>query len=61
MVTTGLTNGRVANWAPEVAFSAFRAPSRRQLTVDSVAKSAYFTITVSAVFALMNSNILYLY
>ena len=30
--TTGLTNGRAANWAPEVAFSPFRALSRRRLT-----------------------------
>ena len=30
--TTGLTNGRAVNWAPEIAFSPFRAPSRRQLT-----------------------------
>ena len=30
--TTGLTNGRVANWAPEVEFSPFRALSRRQMT-----------------------------
>ena len=29
---TGVTNGREANWAPEVAFSPFRALSRRQLT-----------------------------
>ena len=29
---TGLTNGRAANWAPEVEFSPFRAPSRRQMT-----------------------------
>ena len=33
--TTGLTNGRVANWAPEVVFSPFRALSRRQLTFPS--------------------------
>ena len=30
--TTGLTNDRAANWAPKVAFSPFRALSRRQLT-----------------------------
>ena len=30
--TGGLTNGRAANWAPEVAFSPFRALSCRQLT-----------------------------
>ena len=30
--TTGLTNGRATNWAPEVVFSPFRALSRRQLT-----------------------------
>ena len=30
--TTGLTNGKAANWAPEVAFSFFRALSCRQLT-----------------------------
>jgi len=29
--TTGLTNGRVANWAPEVEFSPFRELSRRQM------------------------------
>ena len=29
--TTGLTNDRVANWAPEVEFSPFRALSRRQM------------------------------
>ena len=29
---TGLTNGRVVNWAPEVEFSPFRALSRRQMT-----------------------------
>ena len=29
--TTGLTNGRVANWAPEVEFSPFRALLRRQM------------------------------
>ena len=28
----GLTNGRAANWAPEVAFGPFRALSSRQLT-----------------------------
>ena len=33
--TTGLTNGRAANWAPEVVFSPFRALSRRQLTFPS--------------------------
>ena len=30
--TTGLTNGRVANWAPEVEFCPFRTLSRRQMT-----------------------------
>ena len=30
--TTGVTNGRAANWAPEVVFSPFRALFRRQLT-----------------------------
>ena len=30
--TTGLTNGRATNWAPEVEFSRFRALSRRQMT-----------------------------
>ena len=30
--TTGLTNGRTANWEPEVAFSSFCMLSRRQLT-----------------------------
>ena len=30
--TTGLTNGRGANWAPEIEFSPFRALSRRQMT-----------------------------
>ena len=30
--TTGLTNGRATNWAPEVEFSPFRALSRRQMT-----------------------------
>ena len=30
--TTGLTNRRAANWAPEVAFSPFRALSCRHLT-----------------------------
>ena len=30
--TTGLTNGRAANWAPEVEFSPFRALSGRQMT-----------------------------
>ena len=30
--TTGVINGRAANWAPEVAFSPFRAISRPQLT-----------------------------
>ena len=33
--TTGLTNGRAANCAPEVVFSPFRALSRRQLTFPS--------------------------
>jgi len=32
---TGLTNGRAANWAPEVVFSPFRTLSRRQLTFPS--------------------------
>ena len=32
---TGLTNGRGANWAPDVVFSPFRALSRRQLTFPS--------------------------
>ena len=30
--TTGLTNGRAVNWAPEAEFSLFRAISRRQMT-----------------------------
>ena len=30
--TTGLTNGRGANWTPTVEFSPFRALSRRQMT-----------------------------
>ena len=30
--TTGLTNGRVANWVPEVEFSPFRALTHRQMT-----------------------------
>ena len=30
--TTGVINGRAVNWAPEVAFSPFRALSRPQLT-----------------------------
>ena len=30
--TTGLTNGKEANWAPEVEFSPFHTLSRRQLT-----------------------------
>ena len=30
--TTGLTNGRATDWAPEVEFSRFRALSRRQMT-----------------------------
>ena len=33
--TTGLSNGKTANWAPEVVFSPFRALSRRQLTFPS--------------------------
>ena len=33
--TTGLTNGRAANWAPEVVFSPFHALSRHQLTFPS--------------------------
>ena len=32
---TGLTNGRAANWAPEVVFSPFRALFCRQLTFSS--------------------------
>ena len=31
--TTGLTNSRAANWAPEVEFSPIRALSRRQMTL----------------------------
>ena len=31
--TTGLTNGRVTNWVPEVMFSPFDALSRPQLTL----------------------------
>ena len=38
--TTGLTNGRVAHWAPEIAFIPFQALA--QLTSCSVAKSAYY-------------------
>ena len=30
--TTGLTNGTVENWAPEVEFSPYRALSGRQIT-----------------------------
>ena len=30
--TSGLTNGRAANWVPEVEFSLFRALSRCQIT-----------------------------
>ena len=30
--TIGLNNGRAGNCAPEVEFSSFRAPSRRQMT-----------------------------
>ena len=30
--TSGLTNGRATNWAPEVEFSGFRALSRREMT-----------------------------
>ena len=30
--TTGLTNSRATNWAPEVEFSRFRPLSRRQMT-----------------------------
>ena len=37
--STGLINGKAANWAPEVEFSPFRALSRRQMTFP-VAKSA---------------------
>ena len=33
--TTGLINGRAANWAPKVVFSLFRALFRRQLTFPS--------------------------
>ena len=33
--TTGLTNGRAANWAPEVVFSPVRALFRLQLTLPS--------------------------
>ena len=33
--TTGLTNGRGANWAPEIEFSPFHALSRRQMTFPS--------------------------
>ena len=33
--TTGLSNGREANWAPEVVFSPFHALSHRQLTFPS--------------------------
>ena len=33
--TTGLTNGRTANWVPEVEFSSFRALTRRQMTFPS--------------------------
>ena len=33
--TTGLTNGRAANWAPEVVFCPLRALSSRQLTFQS--------------------------
>ena len=32
---TGLTNGRAANWAPEVVLCPFRALSRRQMTFPS--------------------------
>ena len=38
--TTGLTNGRGANWAPEVVFSPFRALSCRQLTFPSRVNTA---------------------
>ena len=31
--TTGLTNGRATNWAPEVEFSPFRAPSSNDVPV----------------------------
>ena len=34
--TTGWTNGRGANWTPEVAVSPFRALFRRQHTFPSV-------------------------
>jgi len=33
--TTGLTNGRAANWVPVVEFSPFRALTRRQMTFPS--------------------------
>ena len=33
--TTGLTNGRAANWEPEVEFSPFRALTPRQMTFPS--------------------------
>ena len=35
--TTGLTNGRAANWAPEAEFSPFRALSLRQMTPNLAA------------------------
>ena len=34
--TAGLTNGRAANWAPEVEFSPYRALSSRQMTFPFV-------------------------
>ena len=33
--TTGLINGRAANWVPEVEFSPFRTLTRRQMTFPS--------------------------
>ena len=33
--TTGLTNGRAANWVPEVEFSPFRALSRKGKRLQS--------------------------
>ena len=33
--TTGLTNDRATNWAPEVEFSPFRALTLRQMTFPS--------------------------
>ena len=48
--TTGLTNGRAANWVSEVAFSPFRALSHRHLTFPFVAKSAYYSLEKRLVF-----------